>query len=165
MISRLREVKLGFADPEGLDWSSETAKYLLGARLHELVKIVDQISDLIKSPAFQAMCGEDSDDEADADVIVLAAGRLMDYHEQVLGLAEENRQMNIPLDMYRLRRLVGKALVDLLGAFDDFIDSTIARLTKLEDALRYGSFRIEDESIVFSFRVDDELVQAIDEIF
>jgi len=165
VISRLREVKLGFVDPEGVDWSSEVAKYLLGARVHEFVKIVDQVADLIKSSAFQTMLGENSDDEADADVIVLAASRLMDYHEQVLSLAEENREMNVPLDMSRLQRLVGKALVDILGAFDGLIEGTIARLAKLEDALRFGSLRVEDEAIMFSFRVDDELVQVMGKLF
>lgn len=159
VIARLRDVQLGFADPNGID-IGEAAKYMLAIKLQSLVKILEQISDLIKTPAFQSMFGE-SDDEADADVIVLAANRLMDYHDEIIGLAEDSRRMNVPMETYRLQSLVGKSLVSLLQAFDDFRDGIVARLAKLEDALRYGTFRVEDEPVIFSFKTDPELSQEL----
>ena len=54
---------------------------------------------------------------------------------------------------------------ELLAAFDNFIDGIINRLAKLEEALRYGSFRVEDEPVVFTFRERDDLAQAIHEVY
>jgi hypothetical protein len=162
VIARLRDVQLGFTDPTGLDLARETTKFMLLIRLQTLVRISEQMGALVATPTFQTMFGE-SDDEADADVIVLAANRFMDYHDEILQLAEENLGMTASAydDLYRLQILIGKDLVRLLAAFVDFIDGLIARLAKLEEALRYGSFRVEDDPVIFSFRADDELLQAV----
>jgi len=163
-MSRLRQVKLGSADPEGTELSVPAAKIELGVILCGLDTILGRITELIKSPGFQTMFG-DSDDEAEAELIVLAANRLMDCHEEVLSQAEQNRRTPVPFELRRLQMVLGTTLVALLAGFDDFIDGIINRLAKLEEALRYGSFRVEDEAVLFNLRAGDELVQAIDEVY
>lgn len=164
VMSRLRQVRLGSTDPEGLQLCVPEAKLELGAILWGFEKTLSRIPDLIESTGFQTMFGDHYDD-ADAEIIVLAANRLMDCHEDLLSRTEQNRRVPVPFELQRLQRALGETLVELLVAFDTFIDGIINRLAKLEEALRYGSFRVEDDPVVFTFREHDELVQAIDEVF
>jgi hypothetical protein len=147
-----------------MELSVPEAKIELGVILWGLDPIFSQITDLIKSSGFQTMFG-DHYDEAEAELIVLAANRLMDCHEEVLSRAEQNRRIPVPIEFRRLQRALGETLVELLAAFDNFIDGIINRLAKLEEALRYGSFRVEDEPVVFTFRERDDLAQAIHEVY
>lgn len=164
VMSRLRQVRLGSTDPEGIELSVPEAKFELGAILWAFEKILGQITELITSPGFQSMLG-DSYDQAEAELIVLAANRLMDCHEEVLCRAEWNRRTPVPFELRRLQSVLGATLVALLAGFDNFIDGIINRLCTLEEALRYGSFRVEDDPVVLTFCTDDDLAQAIEEVY
>ncbi len=164
VMPRLRQARLGVTDPEGTQLSAVEAKFELGVLLCDFDVILGRVLELIKSPGFQTMFG-DSDDEADAESIVLAANRLMDCHEEVLRQVERNRRTPAPYEMRRLQTVLGATLAALLAGFDEFIEGIINRLAKLEEALRYGSFRVEDEPVLFNMRAGEELVQAIHEVY
>ncbi len=162
--ARLRHVNLGSVDPRGRQISVPEAKVEIGGILIDLVRILGQTTDLIRSPGFQTMFG-DSYDDAEADTILLGANRLMDYHDEFLRLAEQNRHLHVPLDLCRLQTVLGETLVDLLAAFDNLRDGIVKRLATMEEALRYGSFRVEDDPVLFSCGTGDELVQAIHDVY
>jgi hypothetical protein len=96
--SRLHDNQLGYAAPSGerARGGAEVGRFVLD-RMDELLTLVSQVESLMLTPAFVGVFGEPGDEgSADADGILRAANRLMDYHERFLGLAERCRGLAAP---------------------------------------------------------------------
>lgn len=156
---RLRSARLGYGDPRITNYAVR-AEYSLRFKYDDLIQILTQLTDLMRTPTFQLMFGQ-TEADADGDAIVLAANRIMDHHEAVLDLAESNRRMNVTYDLYWLQSMLAKAFIDVLGAFDAFIDANAARLARLEEVVRYGGSTASDRPVVFHAWVDPKLGQAL----
>ena len=93
VATRVRDARMGFGRPGGEVVRTDfDAGRFFTERLADLSELIGQIDDFMLSPAFQHVFGDPHDeDSADADGIVHAANRLMDYHESLLRLSERSR--------------------------------------------------------------------------
>jgi len=140
VTARLKEVSLGPADPT-ITWNKNLpAAILLAAGIGEFISLREQLADLVISTPVQQMFDAD---RRDPDFIVLAANRIMDYHDKFLELAENTRKHRVRRETYPLQKLVWQSDVETLDRFGDFIAAYLRRLGQGEEALRYGSGRVE----------------------
>src|ERR1700747_2378938 len=87
--SRLHDNQLRYAAPSGerAPGGTEVCRFALD-RMDELLTLVGQVESFMLTPAFVGVFGEPGDEgSADADGILHAGRRVMDYHERFLGLA------------------------------------------------------------------------------
>lgn len=161
VASRVRDARMGYATPTGETLRTDfEAGLFFTERLSELSRLVDQINSFMLSPAFQDVFG-DREESADAEGIVHAAHRLMDYHEQVLALSERCRGAKVPLSCSGLQRDAGLLIVAPLEGFHTFIATFTERLTEMADVARYATGDVQLDPVTLSITDDDDLLSRI----
>ena len=159
--NRVHDARMGFATPSG-----ETARTDLEAglfftgRISDLSELVEQIDGFMLSPAFQDVFGEREQD-ADADAIVHAAHRLMDYHEQLLALNERCRGVRVPPSCAQLQRDMGSLTALPIEGFHTFIETFVERLAEMADVARYATADVQLDPVTLSISDDDEVMERI----
>lgn len=105
-----------------------------------IVDLAGQTEQFMLSPAFTGAFGEPGDEsgaEADADAVVAAANRVMDYHEAFLAQAEACLQTPVQTEVVAFVQDTGAlALCPLLG-YDQFIRTMCARIGEAQDLLPF----------------------------
>ena len=132
-------------------------------RMDELLTLVGQLESYMLTPAFVGVFGEpDDESSADADGIVHAANRLMDYHERFLGLEERCRGLAAPSDYAELLRDLAHLMDAPLAGYRTFIDEFVERVGEMPALLHYARGRpVEADPILLHMDADDELLARI----
>ena len=161
VAGRVRDARMGYATPSGEVFASDfEAGRFFTERLSELTRLLDQIDGFMLSPAFQDVFG-DREESTDADGIVHAAHRLMDYHEQALALAERSRGAKVPLSCSDLQRDTGLLISKAVEGFHEFIETFTERLDEMADVARYATGDVQLDPVTLSIDNDDALMNRI----
>ena len=161
VAGRVRDARMGYATASGEVFSSDfDAGRFFTERLSEFTRLLDQIDGFMLSPAFQDVFG-DREESADADGIVHAAHRLMDYHEQALALAERSRGAKVPLSCSDLQRDTGLLISKAVEGFYEFIETFTERLDEMADVARYATGDVQLDPVTLSIDNDDALMNRI----
>ena len=108
------------------------------------------------------MFGEPGDEgSADADGILHAANRLMDYHERFLGLAERCRGLAAPSCYAGLLRDVAHLMDAPLAGYRKFINEFAERVGEMPEMLHYARGTIELDPVLLHIETDDKLLERI----
>ncbi len=114
------------------------------------------------TPAFVAMFGDPRDEStADADAIVHAANRLMDFHERFLALAESCRGLAAPVEYAVFLRDCGRLMDILLEGFRKFIDEFVERVAEMPEILRWAPGPVEADPVLLHMEPDDQLIDSV----
>ncbi len=161
--SRIRDVRLGYATPNG--WgagSGAEVAHFVAARMDELMKLGGQMEAFMQTPAFMEVFGQRGDEStADAEGILQVANRLMDYHERFLVLAERCRDFDAPTNHSGLIRDCCELMNSPLEGYDTFIDDFAEFVVRMPELMRYGRGTVEAEPISLHMTVDDQLGKRI----
>lgn len=161
--SRVRDALMGFsrAGAEVLRTGSETGLFFT-ERLAGLSELIGQIGDFMISPGFQRVFGDPHDEStADADGIVHAANRLMDYHESLLALSERSRAVRVPLGCADLQRDFGLLTRLPIEGFDSFLDDLRDRVAEMGDVARYATGDVQLDNVELEVTCDEALLGRI----
>jgi hypothetical protein len=163
VAARLRDARLGFAEPSGETASTGfVVAQFFADRMAELSEIVGQVDDFMLTPAFSEVFGDPHDgDSADADGIVHTANRLMDYHDRLLALSERCRSVTVPHSYAELQRDTGLLMVIPLEGYTTFIDDFVGRVAEMHDVARYASGDVQLDPVMLSITDDDELISSV----
>lgn len=163
VAARVRDARMGFAHGRGevLRTGFETGLFFT-ERLAELSELIGQIGDFMLSPAFQQVFGDPHDENtADADGIVHAADRLMDYHERLLALSERSRAVRIPQGCADLQRDFGLLTRLPIEGFNTFLQDFTERVAEMGDVARYATGDVQLDNVELGVTCDDELLGRI----
>ena len=163
VAARLRDARLGFAEPSGETASTGfVVAHFFADRMAELSEIVGQVDDFMLTPVFGEVFGDPHDgDSADADGIVHTANRLMDYHDRLLALSERCRSVTVPHSYAELQRDTGLLMVIPLEGYTTFIDEFVGRVSEMHDVARYASGDVQLDPVMLSITDDDELISRV----
>ena len=161
VAARIRDARMGFARPTGeITGTDIEAGLFFSERLSDLSRLIGQIDGFMLSPAFQGVFG-DREDNADADGIVHAAERLMDYHDQMLALTERCRGVRVPWSCADLQRDMGLLTVIPVDGFETFIEDFTDRIAESADVARYATGDVQLDPVMFSVVDDDDLLGRV----
>lgn len=161
VAARIRDARMGFARPTGeITGTDIEAGLFFSERLSDLSRLIGQIDGFMLSPAFQGVFG-DREENADADGIVHAAERLMDYHDQMLALTERCRGVRVPWSCADLQRDMGLLTVIPVDGFETFIEDFTDRIAESADVARYATGDVQLDPVMFSVVDDDDLLGRV----
>ena len=163
VAARVRDARMGFGRPSGeaLRTEFETGLFFT-ARLSELYELISDIDGFMLSPAFQEVFGDPHhENSADADGVVHAANRLMDYHDCLLDLAERSRGAQVPYGCGDLQRDFGALTVLPIDGFSTFIEDFTARVAEMGDVARYATGDVQLDNVELGVSCDDALLGRI----
>ena len=161
--SRLYDNQLGYAAPSGerAPGGTEVGRFVLD-RMDELLTLAGQMESFMLTPAFVGVFGEPGDEgSADADGILHAANRLMDYHERFLGLAERCRGLAAPSRYAGLLRDLAHLMDAPLAGYRKFINEFAERVGEMPEMLHYARGTIELDPVLLHIETDDKLLERI----
>ena len=163
--SRLHDNQLGYGAPSGerAPGRAEVGRFVLD-RIDELLTLVSQVESFMLTPAFVGAFGEPGDEgegSADADHILHAANRLMDYHERFLGLAERCRGLAAPSRYAGLVRDLAHLMDAPLAGYRKFINEFVERVGEMPALLHYGCGTVELDPVLLHIEADDKLLERI----
>jgi len=163
VLGRLRDARLGFTQPTGSRCATDVeAGHFFAEQLSDLSDLIGQIDVLMSSTAFHAVFGSPHDgDSADADGIVHAAHRLMDYHDRLLSLSERCRAARVPRDCRGLQRDFALLTAVPLEAFSTFIDEFCDRVSEMADVARYATGDVQLDSVELRLCDDDDILLRV----
>ena len=161
LLDRIRVARMGFARSTGETVRTDLeAGLFFSERFSDLGQLIDHLDSFMLAPAFQGVFG-DREEHADADGIVHAAHRLMDYHDQLLALTERCRGITIPWSCADLQRDMSQLTVLPVEAFDTFITDLTARVAEAADVARYATGDVQLDPVMFSVRDDGDLISRV----
>ncbi len=161
VAARIRDARMGFARPTGeITGTDIEAGLFFSDRLSDLSRLIGQIDGFMLSPAFQGVFG-DREENADADGIVHAAERLMDYHDQMLAVTEWCRRVRVPWSCADLQRDMGLLTVIPVDGFETFIEDFTDRIAESADVARYATGDVQLDPVMFSVVDDDDLLGRV----
>ena len=112
--------------------------------------------------AFVGVFGEPGDEgSSDADGILHAANRLVEYHQRFLGLAERCGRLTAPSRYAGLLRDLAHLMDAPLAGYRTFINEIVERDGELPLVLHYGSGTIELDPVLLHIEADEELLKRI----
>src|SRR5271170_6574896 len=161
--SRLHDNQLGYAAPSGerAPGGAEVGRFVVD-RMDELLTLVGQVESFMLTPAFVGVFGGPGDEgSADADGILHAANRVMDYHERFLGLAERCRGLAAPSCYARLLRDVAHLMDAPLAGYRKLINEFAERVGEMPEMLNYASGTIELDPVLLHMEADDGVLERI----
>ncbi|GAT08479.1 hypothetical protein H7I77_24740 [Mycolicibacterium novocastrense] len=159
---RLRDLDLGYTTARGpyARNGPQVAAFVEDC-LDDLYELAHQVESFIRAPALMDVFG-DSESTADAEGIVHAASRLMDFHERFLELAERCRDVRVP-SAYTGLLADCKLLMDVpLDGFHAFIDELVELVEEMPTVARYAPGDVDHGTVVLEVVVDDDLIDRID---
>jgi hypothetical protein len=160
---RLHDNQLGYAAPSGerAPGGVEVGRFVLD-RVDELLTLVGQVESFMLTSAFVGVFGEPRDEgSADANDILHAANRLMDYHDRFLGLAERCRGLAVPSRHAGLLRDLAHLMDAPLAGYRKFINQFVERVGEMPQMLRYGHGTVELDPVLLHIEADDKLLERI----
>lgn len=163
VAARVRDARMGFGRPSGeaLRTEFETGLFFT-ERLSELYELIGDIDGFMLSPAFQEVFGDPrNENSADADGIVHAANRLMDYHDSLLTLTERSRGIRVPRGCGDLQRDFGLLTVLPIDGFGTFIEDFTERVAEMADVVRFATGDVQLDNVELGVSCDDALLGRI----
>lgn len=163
LAARVRDARMGFARPSGetLRTEFETGLFFT-ERVSDLSELIGSIDGFMLSPAFQEVFGDPHDENsADAEGIVHAANRLMDYHESLLALFERSRSVKVPVGCADLQRDVGALTALPIEGFNRFIEDFIDRVAEMGDVARYATGDVQLDNVELGISGGDEVLHRV----
>lgn len=161
--SRLRGTQLGYAAPSGerAHSGAEVGRFVID-RMDEMLLLVEHVEDFMSTPAFVGVFGEPGDESsADAEGIVHAANRLMDYHDRFLGMVERCRGLAVASEYGPLLDDLAQLLDVPLAAYRAFIDDFVDRVGEMPAMLQYSHGTVALDPVVLHMDVEDGLIGRI----
>ena len=160
---RLRQHRLRCAAPTGTRPESGIAlASRLVDRLEHNLRVIDQLETLMRSPGFVGMFGDRADgSNADADTIVRAAEAMMDYHDQLLGLAEDVQRIPVGHEHTEFLRDCVQFMDMPLEAYRRFIDDMVERVIELPGLLRWGPVPVRPDPVQWEVDGDDPILAKV----
>jgi len=139
--TRLRAVVSGYQPKGGsLPISGNAYSVMAFEAMNAIADLVRQLEQFMLSPAFKGAFGAGTGDEdADADAIVGVATRLMDYHNTLLGHAENCLQTPVNSEAFVFVQDVAAFTLCPLVGYQEFITTMCARIGEAQDLLPYTS--------------------------
>jgi hypothetical protein len=140
----------------------EVAQFVIDS-LHDVGQIAQQMTDFMRSPAFVAVFGDPTDEgTADAEGIMHAATRLMDFYERFLVLAERARGLAAPSDYADLLNNCARLADKGLQGYHKFIDKFVALVAEMPAILiAANGEHVELAPICLEIESDEELLETI----
>jgi hypothetical protein len=130
--------------------------------MDELLTLVNQVESFMLTPAFVGVFGGPGDEgSADADDILRAANRLMDYHERFLRLAERCRGLAAPSRYAGLLRDLAHLMDAPLAGYRTFINEFVERVDEMPAMLHYASGTVELDPVLLHMEAHDKLLERI----
>jgi len=165
VTARLRRCASGYQPRPGVpEQSGQAYAQTARAAMDRIADLVGQTNQFMLSPAFTGAFGNPGDqDSADAEAIVAAANRLMDYHEAFLTQAEECLQTPVRPEVLTFVQDMGAfTLCPLLG-YEQFIPTMCARIGEAQDLLPYthGGQVIALDDVTLVMDIPDGLTDHI----
>lgn len=158
---RIRDARMGFARTTGETVrTADEAGLFFTERLSDLSLLVGNLDSFMLSPAFQGVFGAREED-ADADGIVHAAHRLMDYHDRLLALTERCRGVQVPWSCADLQRDMGLLTAIPIEGFNTFIRDFTARIAEAADVARYATGDVQLDPVLLEVKDDDDLLNRV----
>ena len=163
VAARVRDARMGFFRPgDKVLRTGFEAGLFFTERLSDLSELIGQIEGFMLSPAFQQVFGDPHDEHsADAEGIVHAANRLMDYHESLLALSERVRTVKVPHDCADLLRDVGMLTALPIEGFDIFLQDFTDRVAEMGDVARYAAGDVQLDNVELGVTCDDALLERV----
>ena len=163
VAARVRDARMGYFHPGGevlrTGWQ---AGLFFTERLADLSGLIGQIDDFMLSPAFQQVFGDPHDENtADAEGIVHAADRLMDYHARLLTLSERARGAKVPHDCADLQRDFGRLTALPIEGFTTFLEDFTDRVAEMGDVARYATGDVQLDNVELGVSCDDALLERV----
>ena len=165
LTARLRRCASGYQPRPGVPEQSGPAySHTARAAMDRIADLVGQTNQFMLSPAFTGAFGAPGvEGSADADAIVAAANRLMDYHEAFLSQAEVCLQTPVRREVLTFVHDVGAfTLCPLLG-YEQFIPTMCARIGEAQDLLPYtrGGQVVALDDVTLVMEIPDGLTDRI----
>jgi len=138
---RLRAVVSGYQPRGGtLPLSGNAYSVMAFESMNAIADLVQQLEQFMLSPAFKGAFGSGSDEGgADSDAIVSVATRLMDYHNALLGHAENCLQTPVNSEAFVFVQDTAAFTLCPLVGYQQFITTMCARIGEAQDLLPYTS--------------------------
>ncbi|MEY8016302.1 hypothetical protein [Mycobacterium servetii] len=131
-------------------------------RMGEMIVLIKHVEDFMLTPAFVGVFGEPGDESsADAEGIVHAATRLMDYHDRFLGMVERCRGLAVASEYGPLMDDLAQLLDVPLAAYRAFIADFVDRVGEMPAMLPYSRGTVALDSVVLHMDVEDGLIARI----
>lgn len=171
LVQRLEEVRPRIRDCQ-LHYPAARGQYARDGRevalfvddcLDDFYELAGRLESFMRAPAFMGVFGQSSDEStADADGIVHAANRLMDFHERFLELAERCRDVTVPSAYAGLLSDCSQLIDIALDGFWAFIDELVELVEEMFALLRYAPGDVDFGSVILVIDVDDRLIKRIE---
>ena len=138
---RLRAVVSGYQPRGGmLPLSGNAYSVMAFESMNAIADLVQQLEQFMLSPAFKgAFGGGSGEGGADSDAIVSVATRLMDYHNALLGHAENCLQTPVNSEAFVFVQDTAAFTLCPLVGYQQFITTMCARIGEAQDLLPYTS--------------------------
>jgi hypothetical protein len=159
---RLRAVAGGYRPRAGMP--QVPGRYyarIVSESLTAVVHITEQIDQFMLSPAFTGAFGAVGSGTADADAIIAAAHRVMDYQASLLTEAEKCVQTPVEGDVLTFVQDAGAITMLPLLSFDNLISTLCDRIAEAQDLLPYADGDIVLDTVFIRMEVPDGLSERI----
>jgi TIR domain len=162
METAMRDHRLGFAPSTGQRIDNfEALKTLVSNTVYDIEQVGAQINGFLLTDAFTSVFDSLGDETADADGIVHAATRLMDYYDRYLQLAQHVRGAAAPSKYRSVLDTCARFADEPLSGMEDFIRDYIAVVEALPERLIAAKGEDIQQPVQVRIHVDDELLEEL----
>jgi hypothetical protein len=159
---RLLEQKLRLVAPTGrrLHTGRDVGLHVRN-RLADVTNVLKEMKAFDLTPSYMGMFGVRGEGTADADGIVHVAHGLMDYHDQLLAIAEQYRSVSVPGRYAGLLSDCLSFMEGLLEGYHTFANDYVERVTKLREFAVFARGNIEFDPVPLYLDGGSQLIAAI----
>lgn len=165
---RLNDLTLTFPPPNKRRLHSRAAVgHFVAGCFNELCELTEQVAEFMLTPAFMGMFGDPGDETtADADGILQAANRLMDFYDRFLELAERCGSRSAPGKYDGLLGTCEQLALIPLENYHRFIDDFVARVDAMPELLHFADASVpggvvEAGPVTLRLELDRGLVEQL----
>jgi len=130
-------------------------------RLTDVTNVLKELKAFDLTPSYMGVFGDRGEGTADADGIVHVAHGLMDYHDRLLAIAEQDRSVSVPGRYAGLLSDCLGFMDGLLEGFDTFIDDYVERVTKIREIAAFARGNVEFDPVPLYLDGGSQLIAAI----
>lgn len=142
--------------------SGREVRLFVRSRLADVTRLLKDLQAFDLTPAYMGVFGVQGDDSTvDAHGIVTVAHGLMDYHDQLIAIAEQYRRVSVPGKYAGLLRNCMVFMDSLLEGFGNFIDDYVIRVNKLREFAAFARGKVEFDPVPLYLDGDSEMIARI----
>ena len=163
LLPRLRDSELGFTPVHTVPVFSgpELARRLRGL-IDDMLLAAQQLENFTLAPAFMAAFGDPGDDStADPEAIKHIANRLMDYHERLLDISEQCRELAPPSQFADAVSDCARLLDSPLQSYREFITELVEVVESLPKVFEHASGTVHLGAVVLDIDFDERLRKRV----